>query len=127
MKTITIEELVDLSAQGRIVVCASATFGQTDAGCHSSTSAERLVEVRAAPCGGEVVGGPPIYTWRARSFSRPAGPVPIHYNPDTGAVWWGSSSTLRVLPHAGAPLFGASVQMDAENLAFQRALLGRAR
>ena len=122
---ITIEDLVSLSAAGRVAARGFATFGQTEAGCHACAAAERLVEVRAAPCGGEVVGGPPIYTWRAGSVTRPAGASPIHHDPKTGAVWWGATTTLRVLPYAGARLFCAGVQVDAENLAYQRALMGR--
>lgn len=123
MNTITIRELVELSNEGRLAASSSVTFGQTEAGCHHAIGAERLVEVREAPCGGEVVGGPPIYTWGPARVGQPAGPIDIHFDPVSGEVWWGATVTLRVLPHAGAPLFGAESIIDGDNLAYQRALL----
>lgn len=113
MKTrvISLVELQTLADAGRIAVRANSTFGQTEAGHHSASSAERVISLRPCPSG---------LCSDEHSLIVPAD-QPV-YEQD-GFVWWGSGYTLRVLPERGALLAGEEVLLDPINLTYQRSLL----
>ena len=121
-RTITIEELATLSREGRVAARLSSTFGQTAAGEHAAVSAERLVRLEVSPTG---VGYDPTSNLNIYA-AREAGEGRVFFDPDTGRAWWGSSYTLRVLPEAGASLERGSIQKDAANAAYQKAMLSGA-
>ena len=120
--TISIKELSALSKEGRIAARSSAEFGQTAAGAHCVVSAERRVVVEVSPAGVGYVEGSNITIYPARG----AGDGRVFLDPETGLVWWGSMTTLRLLDSEHDPLESGTVIKDAANAAYQRALLHKA-
>ena len=114
--TITIQELSDLSKEGRIAVRHSAEFGQTEIGAHCAISAERRVVIEVSPTGVGYEEGSLLTIYPARVFLAP----------ETGLVWWGSMTTLRLLESEHAPLEDGYIVKDAANAAYQKALLHNA-
>ena len=121
-RTITIEEISALSKLGRIAVRHSAEFGQTEVGAHCAIGAERRVVIEVSPTGVGYVEDSTITIYPVRS----AGEDRIFLDEKTGRAWWGSMTTLRVLESSASPLEGASVIIDAENAAYQKAVLSGA-
>ena len=117
--TISIKELSALSKEGRIAARSSAEFGQTAAGAHCVVSAERRVVVEVSPTGVGYVEGSNITIYPARG----AGEGSVFLDPDSGRVWWGSMTTLRLLDSSEDPLESGTVIIDRANAAYQRALL----
>lgn len=109
MAYVSRDEVHALVGQGRVARSSSVTFGQTAAGCHSATSAERLVRsLTELPVSVNVVTG------EGRGYYR-----------IDDKFFNGSNEMFRILPHPGAPLRGAETTLDKHNLAYQRSLLGR--
>ena len=121
MNTISIKELSALSKEGRIALRHSAEFGQTEVGAHCAVSAERRVVVEVSPTGVGYEEGSLLTIYPARG----AGEGRVFFDPKTGRVWWGAMTTLRVL-ESDSQLEGASVIIDAENAAYQKAVLSGA-
>lgn len=119
MNTISIQELVALSKEGRVALRQSAEFGQTGAGAHCAVSAERRIVIDLSPDGEGSAKGTLLVLFPARG----AGEGNVFFDPETGLVWWGSTETLRVLRDSAEPLEGGTVVKDAANAAYQRALL----
>lgn len=120
--TISIKELSDLSKEGRIAARSSAEYGQTAAGSHCVVSAERRVVVEVSPTGVGYVEGTNITIYPARG----AGDGRVFLDPDSGRIWWGSMTTLRILSSSEDPLKGKTLIIDRANLEYQRALLHKA-
>ena len=120
--TISIKELSALSKEGRIAVRHSAEYGQTAAGAHCAISAERRVVIEVSPTGVGYEEGSALTIYSARE----AGEGRVFLAPETGLVWWGSMTTLRLLESEHAPLESGTVIKDAANAAYQRALLRNA-
>lgn len=120
--TISIKELSALSKEGRIAVRHSAEYGQTEVGAHCAISAERRVVIDVSPTGVGYVEGSPITIYPARG----AGDGNVFLNPESGMIWWGAMTTLRILSSSEDPLEGGTIIKDAANAAYQRALLHKA-
>lgn len=121
MNTITIEEISALSKLGRIAVRHAAEFGQTEVGAHCAIGAERRVVVEVSPTGVGYIEDSPITIYPVRG----AGDGRVFCDPSSGRIWWGAMTTLRAL-ESDSPLEGASVIIDAENAAYQKAVLSGA-
>ena len=120
--TISIKELSALSKEGRIAVRHSAEYGQTAVGAHCVVSAERRVVVEVSPTGVGYVENTNIPIYPARG----AGDGNVFLHPESGMIWWGSMTTLRLLDSEHAPLKGKTLIIDHANLEYQRALLHKA-
>ena len=120
--TISIQELVALSKEGRIAVRHSAEYGQTEVGSHCAVSAERRIVIEVSPTGVGYVEDSPITIYPARE----AGDGNVFLNPESGMIWWGSMTTLRLLESEHSPLESGTVIIDRANAAYQRALLHKA-
>ena len=120
--TITIQELSDLSKEGRIAVRHSAEFGQTEIGAHCAISAERRVVIEVSPTGVGYEEGSLLTIYPARG----AGEGRVFFDPSWGRIWWGAMATLRILRDSAEPLEGGTVVKDAANAAYQKALLSGA-
>ena len=120
--TISIKEIAELSMKGLIAVRHSAEYGQTAAGAHCAISAERRVVIEVSPTGVGYVEGSNITIYPARG----AGEGSVFLDPESGRIWWGSMTTLRLLASEHDPLKGKTLIMDRANLEYQRALLRNA-
>ena len=120
--TISIKELSALSKEGRIAVRHSAEFGQTEVGAHCAIGAERRVVVEVSPTGVGYIEDSPITIYPVRG----AGEGSVFLDSETGRIWWGSMTTLRLLESEHAPLEGKTLIIDRANLEYQRALLHKA-
>ena len=120
--TISIKEIAELSMKGRIAARNSAEFGQTAAGAHCAISAERRVVVEVSPAGVGYMEGSNIPIYPARG----AGDGNVFLDPESGMIWWGSMTTLRLLESEHSPLESGTIIKDAANAAYQRALLHKA-
>ena len=120
--TITIKEISVLSKEGRVAVRHSAEFGQTAVGAHCAISAERRVVIEVSPTGVGYEEGSALTIYPARG----AGDGRVFLAPETGLVWWGSMTTLRLLESEHAPLEDGYIVKDAANAAYQKALLRNA-
>ena len=120
--TISIKEISVLSKEGRIAVRHSAEFGQTEVGAHCAIGAERRVVIEVSPTGVGYEEGSLLTIYPARG----AGDGRVFLAPETGLVWWGSMTTLRLLASEHDPLEGKTLIMDRANLEYQRALLRNA-
>ena len=121
-RTISIKEISDLSKEGRVALRHAAEFGQTAVGAHCAISAERRVVIEVSPTGVGYEEGSLLTVYPARE----AGEGRVFIDPETGRIWWGSMTTLRVLKDGDSPLEGGTVFKDAANAAYQRALLSGA-
>ena len=121
-RTISIDEISALSKEGRVAARHSAEYGQTPAGAHCTISAERRVVIEVSPTGVGYEEGGALTIYAARE----AGEGRVFFDPEAGRAWWGSMTTLRVLESSASPLEGASVIIDAENAAYQKAVLSGA-
>ena len=122
MPTITTKEIAALSEAGRIAARSAAEFGQTAAGAHCAISAERRVIVHVSHTGVGYVEGSNITIYPARG----AGDGKVFLDPESGLVWWGAMTTLRILSSSGSSLESGTIIKDAANAAYQRALMHKA-
>lgn len=120
--TISIKEIAELSMKGLIAARSSAEFAQTAALLGCVVSAERRVVVHVSPTGVGYVKDSNITIYPARE----AGEGRVFLDPETGRVWWGGMTTLRILKSEHDPLKGKTLIMDRANLEYQRALLRNA-
>lgn len=120
--TISIKEIAELSMKGRIAARSLAEFGQTEVGSHCVVSAERRVVVHVSLIGVGYVNDSHITIYPARE----AGEGRVFLDPESGRIWWGSMTTLRLLASEHDPLKGKTLIMDRANLEYQRALLRNA-
>lgn len=95
----TADEFQVLLDAGRIAYSDNGTFGQTGAGFHASSSAEKVATASDV-----------LWPWDGV----------FCYEPASGRLWTGSTRTYRVMPADGAALEPASTTMDPVNLAYQR-------
>jgi len=121
---ISILQLVELSQRGRVAMRSHHESGQTAAGSHINSSAEQLVKIQLQPNGwGEIPGTGLVVVPVTNDLTCGGNPRHVFFDDTTGLVWWGAEYTLRVLPSSIASLEPAERVMDANNLAYQNALL----
>ena len=120
--TISIKEVAELSEKGLIAARSFAEFGQTAAGAHCAISAERRVVVRISPSGVGYMEDTNITIYPASG----AGDGRVFLAPESGRIWWGSMTTLRILSSREAPLEDKTLIIDRANAVYQSALLHNA-
>ena len=109
--TISLKEIAELSMKGRIA-----------AAVHCVVSAERRVVVEVSPDGVGYMEGSNIPIDPAHG----AGEDSVFLDTESGRIWWGSMTTLRLLESEHSPLESGTIIKDAANAAYQRALLHKA-